>query len=242
MAKKGKAKAKPKPARNYQQVIWEWVKTLVIVLVLSFTIKTSIVGAYSIPSGSMEDTLLIGDYFFANKFLYGARLPLIGFRLPAIRDPQQNDVIIFKKPNDPENYIKRCVAVGGQIVEIRNKILFVDGKRFPDPPYAIYVDSLRILPASQSPRDNFGPIRVPPGYYFMMGDNRDLSYDSRYWGPIARNMIEGKAVIILWSWGQDPHAPEWEWSDPISVGQALLYNTFHFVSRMRWHRSFTLIS
>jgi len=237
------AKRKPKKTKpTNQNNLLDWVKALGFALVMAFVIKTSIVEAYSIPSGSMEDTLLIGDYFFANKFLYGARIPLLDVRLPAVRDPEPGDIVIFKKPNDPETYIKRCVAIGGQLVEMRSKILYVDGRQVSDPECAKYVDSLRILPRTQAPRDNFGPVRVPPDHFFMMGDNRDMSYDSRYWGFVDRDMIQGKAMLIAWSWGEDSQAPEWEWSDPISVGKAFFYNTFHFFSRMRWSRSVTVIS
>ncbi|MEW5701457.1 MAG: signal peptidase I [Candidatus Zixiibacteriota bacterium] len=218
-------------------VIWEYAKSLVIAFLLAIVIKTSIVEAYKIPSGSMEDTLLVGDFLLANKFLYGSHLPLIDYRLPAIRDPKPGDVVIFKFPNDPSvNYIKRCVAVGGQTVEIRNKRLYVDGEFVPLPSNGKFTNGEQVEPGARSARDNFGPFKVPEGSFFMMGDNRDNSYDSRFWGPVPRDLIQGKAMVIHWSWGTDPKSPQWSWSDPVSVGQAFLYNAAHFVSRVRWSR------
>jgi len=229
--------AQKKKKKKVQNIIWEYTKSFGIAFLLAFAIKTSIVEAYKIPSKSMEDTLLVGDFLLANKFLYGAQLPLIGIRLPAIRDPEPGDVVIFKFPKDSStNYIKRCIAVGGQVVEIKNKVVYIDGKRLDDPGLVKFEDPGRITPAPQSPRDNFGPVKVPPGHFFMMGDNRDSSYDSRFWGFVPRRLILGKAMIIHWSWGTDPKAPRWEWSNPVSILKAGLYNTFHFFSRVRWGR------
>ncbi len=232
-----------KKRKKTQNIIWEYTKSFGIAFLLAFAIKTSIVEAYKIPSKSMEDTLLVGDFLLANKFLYGSRLPLIGVRLPAIRNPEPGDVVIFKFPRDSStNYIKRCVAVGGQIVEVKNKVLYVDGEKFENTPLIKFEDPGRISPAPQSPRDNFGPFKVPPGHFFMMGDNRDSSYDSRFWGAVPQRFIMGKAMIIHWSWGTDGNAPQWSWSDPVSVGKAFVYNTFHFFQRVRWSRFAHVIS
>ncbi len=238
---KQRKKGQKKKAPN-GNLFWEYTKSLGIALVLAFFIKTSIVEAYKIPSTSMEDTLLVGDFLLANKFLYGSRLPLIDVQLPAIRDPEPGDVVIFKYPGDSTtNYIKRCIAVGGQTVEIRNKVVFVDNVRIDNYKGVKFVDPNRFAPASRSPRDNYGPVTVPPGHFFMMGDNRDRSYDSRFWGFVPRNFIMGKAMVIHWSWGDDPQSPHWEWSDPISVGRSFIYNSFHFFSRVRWKRLGTII-
>lgn len=219
------------------RTVWEYAKSLGIALVLAIIIKTSIVEAYKIPSGSMEDTLLVGDFLLANKFLFGSRLPLLDVRLPAIRDPEPGDVVIFKFPRDPSvNYIKRCVATGGQVVEIRNKRLYVDGEFVPLPHDAKFTSGERVEPRGRSARDNFGPLRVPEGSFFMMGDNRDNSYDSRFWGTVERKFIQGKAMVIHWSWGEDEDAPDWSWTEPLSVGKSFLYNTVHFVERVRWGR------
>jgi signal peptidase I len=232
-----------KKRKKSQSIIWEYTKSFGIAFLLAFAIKTSIVEAYKIPSKSMEDTLLVGDFLLANKFLYGSRLPLVGVRLPAIRDPEPGDVVIFKFPRDSStNYIKRCVAVGGQVVEVKNKILYVDGEKFVNTDLVKFEDPGRVAPAPQSPRDNFGPYKVPPGHFFMMGDNRDSSYDSRFWGSVPQRFIMGKAMIIHWSWGTDPDAPQWSWSQPVSVAKAFVYNTFHFFQRVRWNRFAHVIS
>ena len=186
--------------------------TVLVVLSAVILIRTTVVQAFYIPSGSMEDTLLVGDYLLANKFVYGAPLDIIGTnvnlgRLPGLRDPQPGDIVIFRSPTEPDkDLIKRCVAVGGQTVEIANKRLLVDGKPFEDPPLAKYEDR-RVLPGDLSTRDNLGPFKVPADHFFMMGDNRDNSSDGRVFGPVPKKLIKGKAMIIYWSWASDDRPP-----------------------------------
>ncbi len=224
------------------RTLWEYAKSLGIAFILFFVIKTSIVEAYKIPSGSMEDTLLVGDFLLANKFLYGSQLPLLNVRLPEIRDPEPGDVVIFRFPKDPSvNYIKRCVAVGGQTVMIRNKVLTVDGEVVELPPTGKYVDGETGQGRVLTPRDNFGPYVVPEDCFFMMGDNRDNSYDSRFWYAVPKELIQGKAMMIHWSWGTDDRSPDWSWTDPISVANSFVYNAAHFVDRVRWDRLGSLI-
>ena len=185
----------------------EYIEAFGFAILFALLIRAFVIQAFKIPSGSMEDTLLIGDFLLANKFIYGTTIPWLNIRIPGIRDPKPGDVIIFKCPDDPDkDYIKRCIAVGGQIVEIRDKIVYVDGKRQKLPPKAKFI-SPQILPAEFSPRDNFGPVKVPPNCYFCMGDNRDNSRDSRYWGFLPRKLLKGKAWIIYWSWDSDPSIP-----------------------------------
>lgn len=224
-------------------VIWENVKSLLIAVVLAIIIKTSIVEAYKIPSASMEDTLLVGDFLIANKFVYGARIPLLNWQLPALGDLEQGDVVIFKWPGDRvTNYIKRCVALEGQTVEVKDKVLYVDGKEFPNPPLSKFVKPLipRRSPGENT-RDNFGPFVVPRDHYFMMGDNRDNSYDSRFWGPVHKDLILGEAILIHWSWEPDEQSPEVSVADPLSVPRLFLYNIVHFGERVRWGRLFDII-
>lgn len=229
-------------SRGIMVFVWEWVKVIGVAMVLALTVKTSIVEAYKVDSGSMEDTLREGDFLFANKFLYGAQLPLISERLPAIRDPQPGDIVLFKFPGDSSTiYIKRCLAVGGQTVEIRNKTLYIDGAIVADPELAKFADQRLRSPIGLRPRDNFGPVTVPDGQFFMMGDNRDFSYDSRFWGFVPRRFLVGQAMIIHWSWAPDPQAPEWSWTNPLSLGSALLYNTAHFFERVQWPRLGTIL-
>jgi signal peptidase I len=242
--KKDKTKKSPIRKNDITDVVWENVKSLLIAVVLAMIIKTSVVEAYKIPSASMEDTLLVGDFLIANKFIYGARIPLLNWRLPAFRDVEQGDVVIFKWPGDmTTNYIKRCVATGGQRVEIIDKVVYVDGKIFPNPPQSKFTET-RIRErnsAGQDTPDNWGPYRVPQDCYFMMGDNRDHSSDSRYWGPVHENLILGEAMFIHWSWGDDPNSPLVSAADPMSVPRLFLYNAAHFFERVRWGRLFNII-
>jgi signal peptidase I len=146
----------------------------------------------------MEETLLVGDFLFANKFIYGAKLPFVDWRLPAIRDPEPGDIIIFKFPGDKKtDYIKRCVAVEGQTVELKGNKLYVDDV-LQDEDFSKYVLG------SNHPR-HYGPTEIPEGYIFMMGDNRDNSADSRAWGPLDKRLISGKAMFIYFSWNPSSH-------------------------------------
>ena len=217
----------------------EYISSLLIAVGLALLIRTAVVQAFYIPSGSMEDTLLVGDYLLANKFVYGAPIDIIFtnitlFRLPALRQPAPGDIVIFESPDDPDrDLIKRCVATGGQVVKIVAKQLYVDGVPWPDPPGAKYVDSMTHL-ANISTRDNFGPYKVPEGHYFMMGDNRDNSHDSRFWLSIPKDLVKGKAMIIYWSWDSQRRGPYYTGlaSLPKVVGSFL----WNFPSRVRFGR------
>jgi signal peptidase I len=215
----------------------DYAKAIAFAVFIAFIIKTSIVEAYGIPSSSMEDTLLIGDLVVSNKILYGARIPFTGYRLPAIRKPQPGDIITFKWPGDGQtDYVKRCVAVEGQTVEIRGKTLYVDGKVFPDPQCSKFVDK-QILPASSNQRDYFGPYLVPPKTVFAMGDNRDRSYDSRFWGPVPLELIEGKVELIQWSIAPDETAPQLDLANLGTIPRTVWHNLAHFIGRIRWERT-----
>lgn len=193
----------------------QYLYSIVTVVGLFLVIRTGVVQAFYIPSSSMEDTLLVGDYLLANKFVYGVPVdvPLTSislFRLPALREPQPGDIVIFRSPQDEgRDLIKRCVAVGGQEVHIINKVLHVDGKPMQDPPRAKYADRT-YYPAELNPRDNFGPYIVPEGHFFMMGDNRDNSSDSRYFRAVPKRLIKGKAMNIYWSWKPDTRGPYYQ--------------------------------
>lgn len=222
--------------KKRKSVLREYVESFAVALILALIIKCSVVEAYKIPSGSMEDTLLIGDFLLANKFIYGAKVPLLPLRLPALREPRPGDIVIFKYPRNPKvNYIKRCVAVEGQTIEIKDKVLYVDGKRIQDPPLGKHTNP-HIRPKGRDPRDNFGPYKVPKGHLFMMGDNRDNSADSRYWGALPRELVLGKAMIIHWSWAPDSNAPVLTSQDLLSLPKNIVYNVVHFPKRVRWNR------
>ncbi len=231
---------------------WENFKQIGFAVIMAFIIKTSIVEAYKIPSQSMEDTLLVGDFLLANKFVYGAQLPVVGWRLPAFKDPNPGDVVIFIYPIDGvTKYIKRCVGVAGDTIQIKNKILYVNGDIFENPEYMKFIDTLsngelniqQRRPGGLDSRDNFGPYVVPADKYFMMGDNRDNSHDSRWWGPVPRENVLGEAMMIHWSWNDSNHpSPDVSVSDPLSVPRVFLYNTVHFFQKVRWNRLFNIIS
>lgn len=227
-------------------------KQIIIAVILAVIIKTSIVEAYKIPSQSMEDTLLVGDFLLANKFVYGARLPLVGWRLPALSRPEPGDIVIFVFPQDGvTKYIKRCVAGPGDTVEVKDKILYVNGQRMDLPEHGKFVDTGaggELLIQSRRPggldsRDNFGPYVVPADCYFMMGDNRDNSYDSRYWGAVPYELVLGEAMIVHWSWNDSSFpSPDVSASDPLSVPRLFIYNAAHFFQKVRWNRLFGVIS
>jgi len=230
-----------KEKKSALTIIREYIESFGIALIMALIIKCSVVEAYKIPSGSMEDTLLVGDFLLANKFIYGSKIPLLPIHLPALREPKPGDIVIFKYPqNQKVNYIKRCVATEGQTVEIRNKVLYVDGKKFVNSPCVKYTDRGNRNPG-QDPRDNFGPFKVPKGHLFMMGDNRDNSADSRYWGPLPRDLVLGKAMLIHWSWAPDDHAPAISANDLLSIPKNVGYNIVHFPNRVRWNRFLTII-
>lgn len=203
----------------------EWIELIVSIVIIVFFIRLTVVEAFRIPTSSMEDTLLVGDFLLVNKFVYGIRSPdWIGvpftklgffvpfFHLPSFSEPKQGDIVVFRFPLDKNlSYIKRCVATEGQTVEIRDKVVYVDGVPFENPPESKFTSGITyprsyveraVVPRNleMRNRDNFGPLTVPTGHLFVMGDNRDNSADSRYWGFLPRDLIIGKALIIYFSW------------------------------------------
>ncbi len=186
----------------------EYVEAALWALVLTLFLRAFVIQAFRIPSESMRDTLLVGDFLFVNKFEYGPKIPFTNLRLPGIRQPRAGDVIVFQFPQDPsKDFIKRCVATGGQTVEIKDKQLYVDGEPRVEP-YVIHTDP-NVRPAGYDFRDNFGPFTVDPGDLFMMGDNRDNSNDSRYWGELDMHLVKGRAMFLYWSWNADKNWPRW---------------------------------
>jgi signal peptidase I len=170
----------------------EYVEIVATAVVLALIVRALIIQSYHIPSESMEDTLLKGDFLFANKFIYGAKVPFVDVRLPKIRDPKPGDIVIFKFPGDRKtDYIKRCIAVEGQTVALKGTHLFVDGVEQPES-YAKYI-------YGDVSRRDFGPFLVPAGHILVFGDNRDNSWDSRYWGPLDKKLLRGKALFLYFS-------------------------------------------
>ncbi|MBQ4133815.1 MAG: signal peptidase I [Desulfovibrionaceae bacterium] len=174
----------------------EYIEAIIVALVIAIVVRTFVVQPFSIPSESMLNTLIKGDCVMVNKFIYGIKIPFTNDYLVELEAPQRGDVVVFEFPRNPSiDYIKRIVGLPGDTIAVHNKQLYVNGSRV-DEPYAIH-----IYPDMQLPQDNFGPITVPEGEYFMMGDNRDDSADSRAWGTVKRNAIIGKAWRLYWSWG-----------------------------------------
>ncbi len=180
----------------------EWLKSIIIALILALFIRTFIVQAYKIPSGSMIPTLLVGDYLLVNKLSFGLRNPIKDDFLYKWGLPHRQEIVVFTYPLDNKlDFIKRVIGLPGDTVEIVNKRVFVNGKPLKEP-YVQFTDDT-IYPKEISPRDNFGPVKVPEGYIFVLGDNRDQSYDSRFWGFVPIHSLKGRALIIYFSWDSE---------------------------------------
>lgn len=188
--------------------IRENVEAILIAVVLALFIRTFVVQAFKIPSGSMKQTLLVGDHILVNKFIYGIKIPFTDKTLIPISNPHKGDIVVFEFPLEPDkDFIKRVIGVEGDVVEIRDKHVYINGQAF-ELNQAIYTDP-HIFPRQFQPRDNFGPVTVPDDAIFVMGDNRDQSYDSRFWGFVDLKAVEGKAFIIYWSWDKDNFGVRW---------------------------------
>ncbi|SMC17933.1 signal peptidase I Serine peptidase. MEROPS family S26A [Desulfacinum hydrothermale DSM 13146] len=180
----------------------EYTEAVVVAVLLALFIRAFVVQAFKIPSGSMKNTLLIGDHILVSKFSYGLKIPVLDKEIIHLGSPQRGDIVVFKYPQDPsKDFIKRVIGLPGDTIVIRNKKVFVNGQPLKEP-YARFTDP-RILPGAVSPRDNLGPLVVPPHSFFVMGDNRDESYDSRFWKFVDESDLKGKAFIIYWSWNKE---------------------------------------
>ncbi len=196
-------------AEQQKSTAREYTEAILIALVLALFIRTFVVQAFKIPSGSMLQTLLIGDHILVSKFIYGIKNPFSGSVLIPIKSPQRDDIVVFKYPKDPKlDYIKRVIATAGDTVEIRDKKVFINGTPAEDSHGEFR--NPRILSASEGPRDNYGPMTVPDEHIFVMGDNRDNSYDSRFWGFVNLDAVRGKAFIVYWSWDVNKPLLSWE--------------------------------
>ncbi|MGE0087424.1 MAG: signal peptidase I [Desulfococcaceae bacterium] len=189
----------------------ENIEAILIAIVLALFIRTFVVQAFKIPSGSMKETLQIGDHILVNKFIYGIKMPFTQTTLIALKNPQRGDIAVFKFPEDPDkDFIKRVIGVAGDTIEIMDKKVFVNGKP-AEYEQAVFKDG-RIIPGNIQPRDNMKLITVPEDSIFVMGDNRDHSYDSRFWGFVKLSAVKGKAFIIYWSWDKEQdwlHSVRW---------------------------------
>lgn len=199
---------------------WEWARSILAAFVLFLMIRTFLVEAFRIPTGSMENTLLVGDFLLVNKAIFGGRVPFTRVRLPAFASPRRGDVVVFVPPHDPgRNYVKRLIAVPGDTVAMRDKALVVNGSPQAEP-YARHDDPNDVRSRQMtwqceylagahgdcSPsRDSWGPLVVPDDQYLVLGDNRDDSEDSRYWGFVPRDAIRGRPLFIYYSF--EPLSP-----------------------------------
>jgi signal peptidase I len=225
-------------ATSKKSTVREYVESIVIAVILALFVRTWAVQAFKIPTGSMENNLLIGDHLLVNKFVFGPTNSALESKLLAVREPRRGDIVVFKYPDEPErDFIKRVIGLPGETLELRNKKVFVDGEPLEEP-YVHFLD-----PASNSQevtsfdvRERYGPVRVPDGQYFVMGDNRDNSQDSRYWGFLPRSYIKGRALMIYWSYdaGPDQNAQDNTIARIASV-------ITHFFTRTRWERIFRQI-
>jgi signal peptidase I len=222
--------------------VWEWTKSIVVALVVWFFLRTFLVEAFRIPSGSMENTLLIGDFLFVNKALYGAEVPLIHSRLPAVREPHRNDILVFDSVEEEGlKVVKRLIGMPGDTLSMEAGQLFRNGQRVSEP-YVVHGDPHRSedpiqrakmrewqLPhlvqrdtaTYQPDLQDWGPIVVPPDSFFMMGDNRDSSYDGRYWGFLPRANVRGRPLVVYFSYDQTS------------------WRSLPFLTAIRWGRIFT---
>lgn len=184
-----------------KQVAKEYLEAFIIAIILALVIRAFVVQAFKIPSSSMEPTLLIGDHLLVNKFIYGIKVPFVDKKILQFKKPERGDIIVFKYPVNPKiDFIKRVIAIEGDRVEIINKQVFING--FPaDDPYAVFLDGKEEGESNNSSlKYYYGPVVVPENAVFCLGDNRDRSQDSRYWGFVDLNLVRGKAFILYFSW------------------------------------------
>ncbi|HOJ42916.1 MAG TPA: signal peptidase I [Syntrophorhabdaceae bacterium] len=181
----------------------EYVESLIIAALIAFFVRSFFIQAFKIPSSSMEPTLLVGDHLLVNRLSYVMKIPFTDIIFLNLGEPERGDVIVFRYPLDEsKDFIKRVIAKGGDIVEIKDKKVYINGKQIEDK-WAYFADD-NILPGYVSPKDNMGPIVVPKGAYFVMGDNRDRSLDSRFWGFVEKRHLVGRALILYFSWNNKP--------------------------------------
>jgi signal peptidase I len=222
----------------HKSTLREYTESIVIAVILALFVRTWIVQAFKIPTGSMENNLLIGDHLLVNKFIFGPTATSIGRTLLPVRDIRRGDVIVFKYPDEPDrDFIKRVIGLPGETLELRAKKVYIDGQPL-DEPYVHFLE-----PASDSQettsfdvRERYGPVRVPEGQYFVMGDNRDNSQDSRYWGFLPRHYVKGRALMIYWSYesGREDYLDE----GAGATAKRMFSVVTHFFTKTRWERLF----
>ena len=222
-----------------KSTIREYFESIVIAVILALFVRTFVVQAFKIPTGSMENNLLIGDHLLVNKFVLGPAPSAIERAVLPMGTIRRGDVLVFKYPEQPDrDFIKRVIGLPGESLEVREKKVWINGTAL-DEPYAHYLS-----PASEGSalhevtsydvRERYGPVIVPAGHYFMMGDNRDNSQDSRYWGFLPRENIKGKALLIYWSYEAEREEYQEEGAGAAVRGLVSVFT--HFFTRTRWDR------
>jgi signal peptidase I len=220
----------------------EYYEALLIAFIFVNFVRIFVFQAFKIPSGSMEDNLKIGDHIIVNKFIYGPASDAVTIVAP-LRDVQRGDIIVFRYPRQPEiDFVKRVIGLPGETISIKNKMVLVNGKRLVEP-YVVHDDahvypSSEFLPEGHRFRDQMESFKVPEGQYFAMGDNRDHSSDSRYWGTVPRTMIKGRAFMVYWSFDWQPAQPVMTVRD--RVGE-LAHVVGGFFTKTRWKRTFFIV-
>jgi signal peptidase I len=240
-----KAAAPPEAPQPYRKsVAREYFESIVIAVVLALFIRTFVVQAFKIPTGSMENNLLIGDHLLVNKFVFGPSASAIERALLPERPIRRGDIIVFKYPEDRErDFIKRVIGLPGETLEVKDKRVYINGKPI-DEPYVHFLEPPRGASAfaevtSYDLRERYGPVQIPAGKYFVMGDNRDNSQDSRYWGLLPREDVKGRAVMIYWSYESDTE--DYQQNGIGAIAKDLFTVVTHFFTRTRWSRMFNLI-
>lgn len=221
----------------------ENLEALLIAMLFAFFAKTFVFQAFKIPSGSMENNLLIGDHILVNKFAYAPTATALERKLLPVREIQHRDVVVFKFPDNPErDFIKRCIGLPGDRIEIKDKQTYVNGVALEENGYAYFADSevytrrqSLFYPEGFRLRDNFGPYTIPEGQYFFLGDNRDNSHDSRFWGTVPEGYLKGQALIVYWSFESDNQ--EVEWHGYREKARQLIGVARGFLTRTRWERT-----
>jgi signal peptidase I len=222
-----------------KSTIREYFESIVIAVILALFVRTFVVQAFKIPTGSMENNLLIGDHLLVNKFVHGPAPSAVERAALPIGTIRRRDVLVFKYPEQPDrDFIKRVIGLPGESLEVRDKKVYINGTAL-DEPYAHYLS-----PASEGSafhevtsfdvRERYGPVTIPAGHYFMMGDNRDNSQDSRYWGFLPRENIKGRALLIYWSY--EAERDEYQEEGAGAAVRGLVSVFTHFFTRTRWDR------
>ena len=224
-----------------KSTVREYFESIVIAVILALFVRTWVVQAFKIPTGSMENNLLIGDHLLVNKFVFGPEPNALERAILPVRDIRRGDIVVFKFPDEPtRDFIKRVIGLPGDTIELRNKKVLVNGQAL-DEPYVHFLEASHGAGeiTSFDVRERYGPVHVPEGQYFVMGDNRDNSQDSRYWGFLPRHYIKGKALMIYWSYesGREDYVDE---GFGASIKRLFSVVT-HFFTRTRWERIFNQI-